>query len=137
MPTKRRAAAGPRSEGRVVDDQPNVGALLDALRAVARELRVAEREAEQLVGLHPAQLHTLRQLAGRPAGSLAELAERTHTDPSSASVVVQRLVERGLVERTEATDDRRRTQLGITAAGRAQLRRQPLGAADRLADAKS
>lgn len=108
-------------------------ALLDALRAVGRQLRVADREAEQRVGLHPAQLHTLQRLAERPAASLAELAERTHTDPSSASVVVQRLVERGLVERTPAADDRRRTELVITAAGRTLVRRSPAIAADRLA----
>lgn len=110
-------------------------ALLDALRAVARELRVAERGHEQTHGLHPAQLHTLQHLAERPARSLAELAERTHTDPSSASVVVQRLVGRGLVERTEAPDDRRRTELGITAAGRALLRRAPASTIERVAEA--
>lgn len=110
-------------------------ALLDALRAVGRELRVAEREAEQQVGLPPAQVHTLRQLGERPAASLAELAERTHTDPSSASIVVQRLVERGLVARTAASDDRRRTELAVTTAGRAVLRRAPFSAADRVAEA--
>ncbi len=109
--------------------------LLDALRAVGRELRVAEREAEQQVGLPPAQVHTLRQLGDRPAASLAELAERTHTDPSSASIVVQRLVERGLVARTAASDDRRRTELSVTTAGRAVLRRAPFSAADRVAEA--
>jgi DNA-binding MarR family transcriptional regulator len=136
MATNRRAApAAPRTPGRAAGAEPNAGALLDALRAVARELRVAEREAEQRVGLHPAQLHSLRQLALAPAASLAELAERTHTDPSSASVVVQRLVDRGLVARMEAADDRRRTQLEITAAGRALVARAPAASADRLGDA--
>src|SRR5438094_99911 len=92
--------------------------VLDALRAVARELRMSGRSTEQRLGVHPAQLHALQQLAERPASSLAELAERTHTDPSSVSVVVQRLVERGLVTRTPAPDDRRRTELAATAAGR-------------------
>jgi len=107
-------------------------ALLDALRAVSRELRMSGREAEQRLGIHPAQLHALQQLADRPCRSLAELAERTHTDPSSVSVVVQRLVERGLVERTAASDDRRRTELCVTSAGRTLLRRAPESAAQRL-----
>jgi DNA-binding MarR family transcriptional regulator len=107
-------------------------ALLDALRAVSRELRMSGREAEQRLGIHPAQLHALQQLAERPCRSLAELAERTHTDPSSVSVVVQRLVERGLVERTAASDDRRRTELHVSAAGRALLRRAPESVAHRL-----
>jgi DNA-binding MarR family transcriptional regulator len=117
------------------DGAVNADALLDALRAVGRQLRMAEREAEQLVGLHPAQLHTLQRLSEHPASSLAELAERTHTDPSSASVVVQRLVERGLVARTEAPHDRRRIELDITGAGRTLLRRAPAGTEDRVAAA--
>ena len=111
--------------------------VLDALRAVARELRVSGRSSEQRLGLHPAQLHALQQLAERPARSLAELAERTHTDPSSVSVVVQRLVERGLVVRTPASDDRRRTELSATAAGRALVRRAPESTTRRMERALS
>jgi DNA-binding MarR family transcriptional regulator len=132
--TRRSAPAAPRPAS-PPEGEANVDALLDALRAVGRQLRMADREAEQLVGLHPAQLHTLQRLAEHPASSLAELAERTHTDPSSASVVVQRLVERGLVARREAAYDRRRIELDITAAGRTLLRRAPAGTSDRLAAA--
>jgi DNA-binding MarR family transcriptional regulator len=41
--------------------------------------------------------------------------------------VVRRLVEAGLVSRTPSTDDRRRTRLALTAAGRARLRRRSSG----------
>jgi len=112
--------------------EPPSAQVLDALRAVTRELRVSGRSVDQRLGLHPAQLHALQQLSERPARSLAELAERTHTDPSSVSVVVQRLVERGLVVRTAAADDRRRTELAATAAGRALVRRSPESTARRL-----
>ncbi len=112
-------------------------ALLDALQAVARELRLTERRGRAPLGLPPAQLRALRELAGRPAPSLAELAERTHTDPSSASVVVQRLVERGLVVRADSERDRRRTELRATAAGRALVARAPADAVARVADALS
>jgi MarR family transcriptional regulator, organic hydroperoxide resistance regulator len=110
-------------------------ALLDALRALDREMRVAPALADVRGSLPPAQARTLRTLAERPALSLAELAERTHTDPSSVSVVVQRLVEQGLVSRTPAAADRRRTELAITAAGIARLRREPTSAEHRLAEA--
>jgi DNA-binding MarR family transcriptional regulator len=108
--------------------------LLDALRALRRELRVLERDTGDVVGLPPAQAQVLRSLAESPAPSLAALAERMHTDPSSASVVVQRLVEAGLVARTPAPYDRRRTELALTTAGRTRLRRRP-GAEERLAEA--
>ena len=61
----------------------HVGIILDALRSIVRELRLASREAEQRVGVHGAQLHALRQLADAPSMSLTELADRTHTDISS------------------------------------------------------
>jgi DNA-binding MarR family transcriptional regulator len=119
------------------DRSDDVGIILDALRSLVRELRLASREAEQRVGVHGAQLHALRQLADNPATSLTELAERTHTDISSVSVVVSRLVEQGLVARKSADDDRRRLSLGLTARGRAVVRRAPETGASRLLDAAS
>lgn len=121
------------------DDQraPAARELLEALQAVARELRLTERRGRAPLGLPPAQLRALRELAARPAASLAELAERTYTDPSSASVVVQRLVERGLVVRVDSEQDRRRTELRATTPGRALVSRAPADALARVADALS
>lgn len=110
----------------------DVGVILDALRSIVRELRLASREAEQRVGVHGAQLHALRQLADTPTMSLTELADRTHTDISSVSVVVSRLVEQGLVTRKSADDDRRRLSLTLTARGRGLIRRAPETGASRL-----
>ena len=115
----------------------DVGVILDALRSIVRELRLASREAEQRVGIHGAQLHALRQLADSPTMSLTELADRTHTDISSVSVVVSRLVEQGLVTRKSADDDRRRLALTLTARGRGIIRRAPETGASRLLRASS
>jgi DNA-binding MarR family transcriptional regulator len=113
-------------------------ALLDALRALDRELRLLPQREEARTTrepLPPARARVLRVLAERPAHSLVELAERTHTDPSSVSVVVQRLVGDGLGARATASDDRRRTELSITGAGRVRLRREPATVERRLDDA--
>ena len=110
----------------------DVDIILDALRSIVRELRLASREAEQRVGVHGAQLHALRQLSDSASMSLTELADRTHTDISSVSVVVSRLVELGLVARKAADDDRRRLSLGLTARGRSLLRRAPETGSSRL-----
>jgi len=115
----------------------DVGVILDSLRSLVRELRLASREAEQRVGVHGAQLHALRQLTDSPATSLTELAERTRTDISSVSVVVSRLVEQGLVARKSSDDDRRRLSLGLTARGRALIRRAPETGTSRLLRAAS
>ena len=112
-----------------------VSAVVDCIRAIVRELRVSSRDAEQRLGIHGAQLYALQQLADGPAQSLAELAARTRTDSSSVSVVVSRLVERGLVKRTADPDDRRRIVLALTASGRALVKRAPRSAHERIATA--
>jgi DNA-binding MarR family transcriptional regulator len=92
--------------------------VLDALAAVLQALRLDAQRERASVGLPPAQRRALCELAAAPARSLTELAGRTHTDPNSVSVAVQRLVELGLVTRAAADGDRRRTMLRVTAAGR-------------------
>jgi DNA-binding MarR family transcriptional regulator len=98
---------------------------MNALRSVVRALRVNTRSIEGKLGISLAQLFVLQQLADKPAESLNELAERTATHQSSVSVVVRRLVDRGLVTRVAATSDRRRVQIALTSAGEQMLRGAP------------
>lgn len=106
---------------------------VDAMRGIVHALRGASRTSEQQLGVHGAELLVLRKLADAPAASLAELAARTQTDPSTASVVVRGLVERGLATRTVAREDRRRTLIAITAAGRRVVQAAPEPAHSRVA----
>jgi MarR family transcriptional regulator, lower aerobic nicotinate degradation pathway regulator len=99
--------------------------ILDALRRMTSQLRQADRQAERRLGISGAQLFTLEQLGRAPAQSINQLAELTRTHQSSVSVVVRRLVERGLAARRQADEDARRVELRITAAGQALLRRSP------------
>ena len=105
---------------------------VDSVRRLMRALRVASRSAERRAGLSGAQLLVLDELAGAPAASLNDLARRTHTDQSSVSVVVSRLVARGLVSREPSIVDGRRVAIALTAPGRAILRRAPRSAQARL-----
>lgn len=99
---------------------------LDALRRIFQALRVADRMAHRAAGLSGAQLFVLRclQRAERPL-DLSTLAARTRTHHSSVSVVVQRLVDHGLVLRTRAADDARRAEVQLSARGRRALRTAP------------
>jgi len=106
--------------------------VLDAIRRIVRALRESSRAAEGAVGIGAAQLFVLHRLASAPALSLNELAARTFTHQSSVSVVVSRLVERGLVARTRGGDDGRRISISATAAGRALVARAPAAAQERL-----
>jgi len=98
---------------------------MNAVRSVVRALRLNTRSIEGKLGISLAQLFVLQQLADRPAESLNELAERTATHQSSVSVVVRRLVDRGLVTRVASPSDRRRVQIALTPEGEAMLRGAP------------
>lgn len=98
---------------------------MNAIRSIVRALRVNTRSIELKLGISLAQLFVLQQLADRPAESLNELAERTATHQSSVSVVVRRLVDRGLVTRTAAPNDKRRVNIALTPAGSEMLRDAP------------
>jgi DNA-binding MarR family transcriptional regulator len=103
---------------------------LNAIRRIVRALRLASTAAERALGVSGAQLFVLQQLAeGAPEKvgglSIAELAARTATDPSSVSVVVSRLVERKLVARRVSKVDARRAEVVITAAGLRLLKKTP------------
>ncbi len=109
----------------VVAPVDNAQTALDHLRRVIRTLRLASKHSEQTAGISGAQLFVLHQLSVAPGAALGELAARTLTDPSSVSVVVRRLVERGLVVRHAAADDARRAALYLTAKGERLLRDAP------------
>lgn len=105
---------------------------LDAFRRIVQALRTAARDTERHVGLSTAQLFALQQLAAAPGASVNDLAARTFTHQSSVSVVVQRLVDRRLVQKMTAKDDRRRVRLALTESGKAVLRRSPEPVQERL-----
>lgn len=112
-----------------------VGVAVACLRHIVRALRESSREAEQRVGISGAQLFVLQELAARPGQTVSELALRTLTHQSSVSVVVQRLVEGGLVARVRSSSDFRRKGLRLTGRGRALLGRAPPLAQERLIEA--
>jgi DNA-binding MarR family transcriptional regulator len=106
-------------------------AVLDALRRIVRALRLSSGAA-RATGVSGAQLFLLQLLAEAGTSSLNRLAERAHTDQSTASVVVSRLVRRGLVSRRRSEDDGRCVELTLSAEGRRLARRAPAPAQARL-----
>ena len=121
--------------GSAREEEAEAARVLDAIRRIVQTLRVASRDADRRFGMSAAQLFVVQRLAEGGASSLNDLAARTLTHQSSVSVVVQRLVDGGLVERTPSRHDARRVALELTAKGRALARRLPRAAQDRLIDA--
>src|SRR5581483_3712391 len=106
--------------------------ILDSFRRIVRVLRESSRAAEQRVGISGAQLFVMSALKKEPQLSINELAQRTRTHQSTVSVVVSRLVERGLVARSSSAADARRLTLKLTPEGRALLKRAPDASQERL-----
>lgn len=111
---------------------PDVTASLNAIRRIFRALRLSSEATEKVHGVGVAQLFVLHELLGGGPFSIAALAARTATDPSSVSVVVARLVERGLAKRRASAEDARRAEVEITRAGRTLLEKAPIPAQQRL-----
>ena len=110
----------------------DVRTALDALRRIVQVLRQAAHEVEADVGLTTAQLFALQQIAAHPGASINDLARRTFTHQSSVSVVIGRLVDRGLVAKSASPNDRRRVTLKLTEGGRRLLKRSPAPAQEQL-----
>jgi len=126
-----------RGRSRHIEPSPTAQATdtvraMDSLRRIVHALRVATRASERAFGLGGAQLFVLRQLSAKSGQSLSDLAARTHTTQSSISEVVARLVRNGLVSRAPSSNDRRRAELSLTAAGEAVLANAPETVQERL-----
>jgi DNA-binding MarR family transcriptional regulator len=98
---------------------------VDAVRRLIRGLRLAEHRTRAATGLSAAQLFVLGQLRNTEAASLTELAERTLTDRSSVTAVVERLERGGFVRTERDPGDRRRLVVRITASGGRRLASAP------------
>jgi DNA-binding MarR family transcriptional regulator len=113
-------------------EQLNADGALGSLRSVIRTFNVLTKKLERRLGLSGAQLEVLECLRDHPGLSLSDLATRSSTDLSTMSVVVGRLVDRGLVLRQRAADDKRRGELTLTEAGEAVLDEAPPSVPSRL-----
>lgn len=105
-------------------------ALADFRHALRGFLAFSEdRAAEQ--GLTPQQHQALLAIRAAASGppTVGEVARRLMLKPHSATGLVNRLADQGWIERTAATEDRRRARLELT--GRARDALAALSAAHR------
>ena len=114
---------------------PDLSNTLDALRTLVHALQAGSRGSEERVGLTGAQLFVLEKLQDVSSMTVNELATATHTRQSTVSVVVSKLVKKGLVLRVRSTEDARIQILSITKQGRTKLGSAPETVQDRLVGA--
>lgn len=101
---------------------PTTDELLDAILLSSRALVAVS--ARSIAGVKRVTLPQFRMLVVLQAGEmkLTALADALDVAPSTATRMVDRLVEAGLVSRSVPPGDRRAIQLSLTAAGRRAVR---------------
>jgi DNA-binding MarR family transcriptional regulator len=91
--------------------------LTDAIRALVKRFSLVERADVSCCGMTVAQAATVEALVDGGL-RLGELGRRLGIAPSTLSRNLDRLVERGLVDRAPDPDDRRALRAELTAEGR-------------------
>jgi DNA-binding MarR family transcriptional regulator len=92
-------------------------AVMETVPLVTRFIR-AEMSSRWAPSLSVPQFHVLSLLNREPGSSLSHVARHLGVTRSTASVIVDRLVRRKLVRRTEHPQERRCVVLSLTATGR-------------------
>jgi DNA-binding MarR family transcriptional regulator len=113
-PTADEAAASPGHSAAV-------DAILTELGGAIRELRCASTQGMVRTGVSMAQMHVLWLLQHHGAMPMSRLADLLDISFSNATGLVDRMAERGLIERTRTPDDRRLVFVQPAEGGRAAL----------------
>lgn len=87
---------------------------------ITRVLRAETRQHSQPY-LSLSQLRVLHFLKRKPQSSLSDVADYVDVSRPTMSVMVERLVQRGLVHRVEDANERRRVVLTLTVVGMVEL----------------
>jgi DNA-binding MarR family transcriptional regulator len=91
--------------------------MVESQRQIDRDRRQFELDAWMHLNLSIAQLKSLFFISNRSATSLSKLAAALQVTPTNTTGIVDRLLKRGLITRTESPDDRRVLLLRTTPAG--------------------
>ena len=91
--------------------------VLKKFRIIYGSLRQHFREIEQTCGIKGSQLWILQEINKTPGLGVSELAERLSIHQSSASQLVDKLAEHGLITKERSKEDQRRVGLKVTEEG--------------------
>jgi MarR family transcriptional regulator, organic hydroperoxide resistance regulator len=106
--------------------------IVTGLRRIVRAIELYSQEVYKRYGLTGPQLWAIKTLSRRGPLATSELAEALAVQPSTLSVLVDRLERRRLVRRLRSRADRRFVEIGLTAKGTELARRAPEPAQGRL-----
>jgi len=112
-------ASDVRTPAKPADDP--YGPIIADFRAAMNQVKCASSERLVRMGISMAQLHILYTLQRGGEMPMSRLAEVLHVSLSSATGLIDRIEERGFVERAHVPEDRRIVLIRVTDAGRRML----------------
>jgi len=104
-----------------VGDREAVDRIIADLRTMLREIRCIGSERLVRQGVSMGHLHLMSVLDRHGEMAMSRLAELLDVSLSNATGLIDRMEERGLVQRRRVADDRRVVLVGLTDAGRQAL----------------
>lgn len=111
-----------------------MSAVIEGQKSILRVMQAASTPTWLELQLTMAQLKALFVLS-HGARSVSEVGEALGTGKAAASLLIDRLVQHGLVVRTEDPGDRRRTLVNLTEEGEGAVRQLREGGRERYRDA--
>jgi len=105
---------------RTAADDP-YGPIIADFRAAMNQIKCASSERLRRMGISMAQLHILYTLQRSGEMPMSKLADVLQVSLSNATGLIDRIEERGFVERTRVPEDRRVVVIRVTDAGRRML----------------
>lgn len=99
--------------------------VLKQFRILLQSIRKHFQEVEQRCGVSGAQLWALSYLSQHPNARLSDVAQAMTIHQSTASNLIEKLVELGLVQRKRCERDQRAVALELSAQGEQALRLAP------------
>jgi DNA-binding MarR family transcriptional regulator len=110
----------PDASPAVSADDP-YGPIIADFRAAMNQVKCATSERLVRMGISMAQLHILYTLQRSGEMPMSRLADVLHVSLSNATGLIDRIEERGFIERTGVPEDRRVVVISVTDAGRRML----------------
>ncbi|HEX7472349.1 MAG TPA: MarR family transcriptional regulator [Candidatus Limnocylindrales bacterium] len=113
--------AGLPAAGHPVEGRELVERIMDDFHVAIREIRCAGTERLVKAGVSMTHLHVMDLLSRHGETSMSRMAELLDVSLSNATGLIDRMAERGLVERVRVPDDRRVVLVRLSDGGKAQL----------------
>lgn len=115
-----------------MNKQKAISEIMHCLRRIFKAIQQYSEAVLKEFGVTGPQLWALRTIYDEGRLSMGDLSQRMYLHMSTVSGVVDRLEEKGYVERTRGDEDRRVVKISLTKAGKKLVQRGPEAAQGKL-----